>query len=230
MPLPFSYFNFCNAATCSFNTHCVVTWGARMVCSTHADMTSRSTVALPALVNPSGCADRAVLLPFLQAQVLALGPEARQHYIQYCRHHMFAAHPTVPTLEDIQRILLGWYDATTARPVDATSAPADGAAASTEDAAQYHYQQQGYGRTSDPTQIPHGEASGAGVADYTMTGFWGITSIHRLEPQLAAVVLVLAACSRCSSGVLLDCVRTLEKQMVAVEGGVKILQRMADIS
>jgi hypothetical protein len=128
-------------------------------------------------------------------------------------------------LEDIQRILLGWYDATTPRPHDAT---ADGAEASTKDAAQHHYQQQGYGQTSDPTQVPRGEASGAGVADYTLTGFWGVTGTYRLEAHLAAVVLVLAACSRCSSGVLLDCVRTLEKQVVAVEGGVKILQRLAD--
>jgi hypothetical protein len=49
---------------------------------------------------------------------------------------------------------------------------------------------------------------------------------YRLEPQLAAVVLVLAAHSRCSPGALLDCVKVVEKQMVSVEAGVKVLQRL----
>jgi hypothetical protein len=49
---------------------------------------------------------------------------------------------------------------------------------------------------------------------------------YRLDPQLAAVVLVLAAYSRCTPAVLLECARALEKQMVSVEAGVKILKEI----
>jgi hypothetical protein len=51
-----------------------------------------------------------------------------------------------------------------------------------------------------------------------------------LDPQLAAVVLVLAAYSRCSPEVLLECARALEKQMVSVEAGVNILKEMEHTS
>jgi hypothetical protein len=66
------------------------------------------------------------------------------------------------------------------------------------------------------------------MTNYPLTGGRTLTGgrMYRLEPQLAAVVLVLAAYSRCSPSELMDCVTTLERQLVAVESGVGIIRRL----
>lgn len=137
---------------------------------------------------------------------------------------MFTGHPAVPTFEDIQRVLLGWYDATAA--ADATNAThaSTAAQASGQTAQERTGQQPLPAAASAP---PGGTAAADSASNYslTITGS-AATHTHKLEPQLAAVVVVLAAHSRCSPDTLLDCVKALEKQMVSVEAGVRILKQL----
>jgi len=163
-------------------------------------------------------------------QVLAFGPEARQQYLQYCRQHMFAGQPTVPTFEDIQRILLGWYDATVAQ----GSTPA--AAVATDGPSAQQASQCQAAEPTPATQSGSGQRLEAGFASDTsnysllLLGSSAAPGSYRLEPQLAAVVLAVTAYSRCSPTALLDCVRVIEKQMLSVEAGVKLLRHSSGVS
>jgi hypothetical protein len=156
-------------------------------------------------------------------QVLALDPEAQQQYLQFCRHHMFAGNPTVPSMEDVQRLLNGWYEAAAAQ--DSSSTGVLAADAEAEQAAQH-------GTDEQPSAAQSGGAAGA--ATYSLLAHGapaaGTFRSYLLEPQLAAVVLVLSTHSRCSPGALLDCVRVLEKEMVAVEAGVRVLREMDSVA
>lgn len=162
-------------------------------------------------------------------QVLSLGPDAQQQYLQYCRQYMFAGHPTVPTFDDIRRVLLGWYGATPAQcstqaqvlSRSQTAGPAG------DSARPEHSSLQRVPGAAGPTDAA-GAANAAAASSYSLvrTSTAAASWSYRLEPQLAAVVLVLAAHNRCSPGALLDCVKVVEKQMVSVEAGVKVLRRL----
>lgn len=163
-------------------------------------------------------------------QVLAFGPEARQQYLQYCRQHMFAGQPTVPTFEDIQRILLGWYDATVAQ----DSTPGATAAAevpAAQRASQYQAAEPNPGPQPGPGQpLQAGFAVDTSNYSLLLLGSSAAAGSYRLEPQLAAVVLAVAAYSRCSPTALLDCVRVIEKQLLSVEAGVKLLRHSSGVN
>lgn len=154
--------------------------------------------------------------------MLALGPEAQQQYLHFCRHHVFAGNPTVPSMEDVQRLLNGWYEAAATQ----ASASAGALAADAEHAIQHGLDEQ------QPTAA--GSDAAAGTATYSLLAHGapaaGTFRSYLLEPQLAAVVLVLSTHSWCSPGALLDCVRVLEKEMVAVEAGVRVLKEMDSVA
>jgi hypothetical protein len=79
-----------------------------------------------------------------------------------------------------------------------------------------------------PTDAAGAAGAAAAASSYSlaMTSTAAASWSYRLEPQLAAVVLVLAAHGRCSPVSLVKCVRAVEKQMVSVEAGVKVLQHL----
>lgn len=206
------------ATPCPKPFHVCSVLGAKVYC-TIKQACGRPAVAPQSLLTVAVCP--------VYTQVLALGPEAQQQYLHYCRHHMFAGHPTVPTLDDVQRVLLGWYDATARSTAQAAGSSTPAAAEDAGQSQQVHLQGQRQGPSTSPHSDPGDKATGAALINYSLTGYSTLTGTYRLEPQLAAIVLVLAAHSRCSTGVLLDCVRALEKQMVSVEGGVKILERLS---
>lgn len=158
-----------------------------------------------------------------EQEVLALEPEAQQQYLQFCRHHMFAGNPTVPSMEDVHRLLNGWYEAAATQGSSSTGALA--AAEEAKHAAQH---------SMDEQPSAAGSGGAAGAATYSLLAHGapaaGTFRSYLLEPQLAAVVLVLCTHSRCSPGSLLDCVRVLEKEMVAVEAGVRVLKEMDSVA
>jgi hypothetical protein len=204
-------------------------------------------------------------------QVLSLGPDALQQYLTYCRSHMFAGQQCVPSFEDIQRLLMGWFDAATnarreaaerqqqqrqqqqqqQRRAAAAAAAAVGSqppsvaglstagagaaglaghsqGAAAAPATQPQPPLQPLGASGGGTALPNNPSAALppGIATYNLGMSSKAAAWFRLEPDLAAVVVAVAAYSRVSTDALLECMRMLEKQMVAVEAGVKVLHGM----
>lgn len=157
---------------------------------------------------------------FICLQALALSPEGRQQYMQFCRRHVFSGQPTVPTFDDIQRLLLGWYESSVL-PTPMTHPPCTAASGEQQP------QQQLQPPVPSPDQAQSLLQPAPGLDSYSLATSVAGAGAYRLEPQLASVVLAVAAYSRCGPATLLECVKALEKQMLGVEGGVKILQEIA---
>jgi hypothetical protein len=178
----------------------------------------------------------------LLLQVLQLGPSEMRQYIQFCRQYMFAGQPVVPSMEDVQRLFDGWYDAAdlTAsmqqqqqvlqeqqHQLPAADRPRGRLQASQQAAAPQkitpaeHHQQPGHQPPDIQLQHPN-------VCNYSLTvlGQNLGSNAARLAPELAAVTFVLAGYARVSAVSLVDCVRRLEKQMLAVESAVKVMEQM----
>jgi len=63
--------------------------------------------------------------------------------------------------------------------------------------------------------------------NYNLTiGYKRVPGTSRMEPRLAAVVVTLAAYSHVSPAILMNCVRSIEKQMTSVESAVKAMQHL----
>lgn len=143
---------------------------------------------------------------------------------------MFAGNPVLHQLEDLQKLLTGWYEAAAGQAAAAAAAQAQPVAPGTQGAgapsasAQTSNQRPG-------SRVNSAAGSTAGAAAYTLilqgSAATGTSQMFKLVPQMAAVVLVLSAYSRCTPAVLLDSVKAIEKQMVSVEAGIKVLQQMA---
>jgi hypothetical protein len=73
-------------------------------------------------------------------------------------------------------------------------------------------------------------SSSTALYNYSLTvpGPGSGSSAARMDPELAAVTLVLAGYARVSAVSLVDCVRGLEKQMLAVESALKVMDRIGD--
>jgi hypothetical protein len=189
-----------------------------------------------------------LMLPVLLLQVVALGPAEMQQYIQFCRQYMFAGQPVVTSMEDVQRLLDGWYDAADVtagmqqqqqqqqQPPAAArcnqQAPAAAAAGQLSASAASRHgneeQQQGQQQPAVLHDCATDSAGKAIASNYSLTlpGQGPGGSSARVAPELAAVTLVLAGYARISAVSLVDCVRRLEKQMLAVESALKVMGQM----
>ena len=61
-------------------------------------------------LHPRSLRSPGVRCAVLATQVLALDESGVKRYLEYCRTHAFAGQPTLPTLDDLQRLLSGWYE------------------------------------------------------------------------------------------------------------------------
>jgi hypothetical protein len=160
---------------------------------------------------------------------------------------MFAGQPVVTSMEDVQRLLDGWYDAADVtagmqqqqqqqQPPAAASrnqqAPAAAAAGQLSAPAEPRHgneeQQQGQQQPAALPDYATDSASKAIISNYspTLPGQGPGSGSARVAPELAAVTLVLAGYARISAVSLVDCLRGLEKQMLAVESALKVMGQM----
>jgi hypothetical protein len=177
-----------------------------------------------------------------------------RQYIQFCRKYMFAGQPVVSSMEDVQRLLDGWYDAadvtagmqqqqqqqppaaSSSQQQHATQQALAAAAAPAQHqptpAASQHDEEQQQGQQQQGALPDHATDSdnAAIVSNYspTLPGSGPGSSSARMAPELAAVTLVLAGYAHISAASLVDCVRRLEKQMLAVESALKVMGQMRD--
>eukprot|EP00879_Flechtneria_rotunda_P009276 GHRR01009711.1.p1 GENE.GHRR01009711.1~~GHRR01009711.1.p1 ORF type:complete len:399 (+),score=130.90 GHRR01009711.1:1416-2612(+) len=172
-------------------------------------------------------------LPLTEEEVVGLEPAALRQYIQFCRQYMFAGHPVVSTMDDVQRLLAGWYDASAAldKAVNPLSAGTVAHSGNGVTGAKATFSAASCGGEDHHQSgiVQRGTLAGAEhFSNYNLTllGLSGAKATTRLQPQLAAVVIVIAAYSHVSPSGLLDCVRMVEKQMVAVESAVKVMNRL----
>lgn len=163
-------------------------------------------------------------------QALSLEPQALRDYMSFCRHYVFAGQPVVKSLDDVQRLLTGWYEASLTAQWQGQQQQQQGLAAPTG-------QQPLAGSTlptsDDQQQLPtepqqaqqQADVQADGSAElslYIITVWGGPKSAKsvRLEPSLKAVVVAVAAYYRVSHSALVQCVARLEKQMAAIESSL----------
>lgn len=169
---------------------------------------------------------------FCVQQAVALGPEEVKEYFRFCRAYMFAGQPVMENLNDAQRLLLSWYERSGAardQPQQQACGPAvqvPAAGANVVDSSQQHQsmtdqQQQQQGEAGDEAELPAG-AMGCKANTYNMLvlGADNNSSSIRLEPDLKAIFVVVAAYYRVSQEDLVGCVKKLEGQVAAAEAAL----------
>lgn len=124
---------------------------------------------------------------------------------------MFNGQPVVNSLDDMHRLLSGWYEAS------ALSSAADG---------QVQHQQALLAETSGSLPQRNSQpVSLLGPAQYAVIATapdQHISSIM-MDPQLRAVITAVSAYYRMGHHALIQCVRRLEQQMAAVESRLSFL-------
>jgi hypothetical protein len=165
---------------------------------------------------------------------------------------MFAGQPVVSTMEDVQRLLAGWYEESLVEvPLPAAPQPQEVIATPASDDQDSPLAASGLtntwrrvpaktavaggGQTTEGSQLAAAAGTAAAAVtgsiepafNYNLTiGYKRVPGTTRMEPRLAAVVVTLAAYSHVSPAMLMNCVRSIEKQMTSVESAVKAMQHL----